>query len=136
MVIFPWTAPNVAGHTKKSGYVALIAGSFSVRNIDGPQTFQAKDAPQCISATIIVLASQAGGALFAVILFLYYLWADKQREAGGLGRAEGAAMGEDDEDGKWSNLTDRHVQICFIVWFGQWVIGCYVPCMYVLHDTG
>ena len=107
VVIFQWTASNVAGHTKRSASVALIAGSFSVGNIIGPQTFQAKDAPQYIPAKIIVLATQAGGALFAVILFLYYIWANKRKEAGGLGSADGAVIIGDDEDGKWENLTDR-----------------------------
>lgn len=107
VVIFQWTASNVAGHTKRSASVALIAGSFSVGNIIGPQTFQAKDAPQYIPAKIIVLATQAGGALFAVILFLYYLWANRRKEAGGLGGGDGAVIVEDDEDGKWENLTDR-----------------------------
>lgn len=107
MVIYQWTASNVAGHTKQSASVTLIAGSFSVGNIIGPQTFQAKDAPQYIPVKIIVLATQAGGALFAVILFLYYLWANKRKEAGCLGSGEGAVIAKNDEDGKWENLTDR-----------------------------
>lgn len=106
VVIFQWTVSNVAGHTKRSASVALIAGSFSVGNIIGPQTFQAKDAPEYIPAKIIVLATQAGGALFAVILVLYYLWANKRKEAEGLGSAE-AASAENDDYGKWENLTDR-----------------------------
>lgn len=106
VVIFQWTASNVAGHTKRSASVALIAGSFSVGNIIGPQTFQAKDAPQYIPAKIIVLATQGGGALFAVILFLYYLWANN-RKVSGSGNAEEAAAAENDEDAKWENLTDR-----------------------------
>lgn len=107
VVIFQWTASNVAGHTKRSASVALIAGSFSVGNIIGPQTFQAKDAPQYIPAKIIVLATQGGGALFAVILFLYYLWANNRKASWGSGNAEEAVDAENDEDGKWENLTDR-----------------------------
>lgn len=106
VVIFQWTASNVAGHTKRSASVALIAGSFSVGNIIGPQTFQAKDAPQYIPAKIIVLATQGGGALFAVILFLYYLWAN-DRKVSASGNAEEAVAAENDEDAKWENLTDR-----------------------------
>lgn len=106
VVIFQWTASNVAGHTKRPASVALIAGSFSVGNIIGPQTFQAKDAPQYIPAKIIVLATQGGGALFAVILFLYYLWANN-RKLSCSGNAEEAVAAENDEDAKWENLTDR-----------------------------
>ncbi|KFY26147.1 hypothetical protein V493_04242 [Pseudogymnoascus sp. VKM F-4281 (FW-2241)] len=44
-VIYQWTMANVGGHTKRSVAAALIAGSFSIGNIIGPQTFQAGDAP-------------------------------------------------------------------------------------------
>lgn len=50
-------------------------------------------------------ASISGGHI--VNLFLYYLWAHKQKEAGGLGSAEGLVIEEDDEDGKWENIMDR-----------------------------
>lgn len=42
IILYQWTASNVAGHTKRVFSVALIAGAFSVGNIIGPQTFQAK----------------------------------------------------------------------------------------------
>lgn len=106
VVIFQWTASNVAGHTKRSASMALVAGSFSVGNIIGPQTFQAKDAPQYIPAKIIVLATQGGGALFALILFLYYIWANK-RKISDSGNVEEDVAAENDEDGKWENLTDK-----------------------------
>lgn len=108
VVIFQWTSSNVAGHTKRSASVALVAGSFGVGNIIGPQTFQARDAPQYISAKIIVLATQAGGALVACLLFLYYVWANKQKDAAldaGLVLPLGA--GCEDEEGHWQNLTDK-----------------------------
>lgn len=109
VVIFQWTSSNVAGHTKRTASVALIAGSFSVGNIIGPQTFQARDAPQYIPAKIIVLATQSGAALFAVLLFLYYVWANKRKDAAldaGLVLPLGAACCED-EEGRWQNLTDK-----------------------------
>jgi H+/gluconate symporter-like permease len=81
IIIYQWTASNVAGHTKRVIAVSLISGSFSVGNIVGPQTFQAKDAPQYIPAKITVLATQAAGALVAVVLFLYYKWANKGKNA-------------------------------------------------------
>jgi sugar phosphate permease len=42
IILYQWTASNVAGHTKRVFSVSLIAGAFSVGNIIGPQTFQAK----------------------------------------------------------------------------------------------
>lgn len=108
VVIFQWTSSNVAGHTKRTASVALIAGSFSVGNIIGPQTFQARDAPQYIPAKIIVLATQSGGALFAGLLFLYYVWANKRKYAAldaGLVLPLGANC--DDGEGRWQNLTDK-----------------------------
>lgn len=108
VVIFQWTSSNVAGHTKRTTSVALLAGSFSVGNIIGPQTFRARDAPQYIPAKIIVLSTQAGGALFAGLLFLYYVWANKRKDAAldaGLVLPLGA--GCEDEEGLWQNLTDK-----------------------------
>lgn len=71
-----------------------------------------------------MLASQAGGIHIAVILFLCYLWAHKQKEAECLGSAEGAVIEENDEDGKWENLTDKEDKLLRYVleWFGQWVM--------------
>ena len=81
VVIYQWTASNVAGHTKRVVAIALIAGSFSVGNIIGPQTFQAKDAPKYTPAKITVLATQAAGAFLSCVLFLYYVWANKRKAA-------------------------------------------------------
>ena len=81
IVIYQWTASNVAGHTKRVISVALISGSFSVGNIIGPQTFQAKDAPAYKPAKITVVATQAAGALIALVLFAYYVWANKRKNA-------------------------------------------------------
>ena len=81
IVIYQWTASNEAGHTKRVVAVALVSGSFSVGNIIGPQTFQAKDAPKYTPAKITVLATQAAGAVLAFVLFLYYMWANKQKNA-------------------------------------------------------
>ena len=81
IIIYQWTASNVAGHTKRVVALALISGSFSVGNIIGPQTFQAKDAPKYVPAKVTVLATQAAGALLAFVLFLYYVWANKSKHA-------------------------------------------------------
>jgi hypothetical protein len=81
IIIYKRTASNVAGHTKRVIAVSVISGSFSVGNIVGPQAFQKKDAPQYIPAKITVLPTQAAGALAAALLFLYYKWANKGKNA-------------------------------------------------------
>lgn len=105
-VIYQWTASNVAGQTKRVAGMALIAGSFGVGNIIGPQTFQAKDAPQYIPAKITVLATQAGGAVFAALLFLYYMWANKRKD-NALTGPEVAELDNESDSSRWENLTDK-----------------------------
>ena len=56
-IILQWAASNIAGHTKRTVSIALIASAFSLGNIVGPQTFQAKDAPDYIRAKITLLAN-------------------------------------------------------------------------------
>ena len=102
IIIYQWTVANCAGQTKRVVASALIAGSFSIGNIIGPQTFQARDAPEYTPAKIAVLATQAGGALVSGLLFLYYLYANKKkdRKYGLQGSATGA------EADRWVNRTD------------------------------
>ena len=45
-----------AGHTKKLTMNAIVLMSFCVGNIIGPETFQAKDAPQYIPAKVTIVA--------------------------------------------------------------------------------
>lgn len=80
-VIYQWTAANCAGYTKRAFASALVAGSFSVGNIIGPQTFQVRDAPDYRPAKIAVLATQAAAAVLSVVLFGYYVWENKRRDA-------------------------------------------------------
>ncbi|MCJ1469832.1 hypothetical protein MMC07_008474 [Pseudocyphellaria aurata] len=105
-VIYQWTSSNVAGQTKRVASMALISGSFGVGNIVGPQTFQAKDAPQYLPAKITVLATQASGALVAAVLFLYYLWANKRRDSA-MSSLEVAELESDSDPSIWENLTDK-----------------------------
>lgn len=106
-VIYQWTVANCAGQTKRVFASALIAGSFSIGNIIGPQTFQARDAPQYIPAKIAVLATQAAAVLVAFVLFLYYVWANKRKDkALGTQHADGIVGGETEAD-HWVNRTDK-----------------------------
>ncbi|KAJ5741154.1 hypothetical protein N7493_001026 [Penicillium malachiteum] len=98
-ILYQWTMANCAGHTKRAFASALVAGSFSVGNIIGPQTFQARDAPGYQPAKISVLATQAAAAVVAVALFLYYLWENRRRD-----KKQGH---ETVVDEKWAGLTDK-----------------------------
>ncbi|KAH2186244.1 hypothetical protein KXW61_008451 [Aspergillus fumigatus] len=102
-ILYQWTAANCAGHTKRAFASALVAGSFSVGNIIGPQTFQARDAPEYRPAKIAVLATQAAAAVLSFVLFLYYVWENKRRDRAAQGQQEDQAP----DDTKWAGLTDR-----------------------------
>lgn len=104
IIIYQWTASNVAGQTKRVIGVALISGSFSVGNIIGPQTFQVKDAPAYTPAKITVLATQAAGALIAFVLFLYYVWANK-RKINAMSPVDDVSLGLAEER-LWEDKTD------------------------------
>ncbi|KAI4113473.1 MAG: hypothetical protein LQ345_005559 [Seirophora villosa] len=107
IVIYQWTGSNIGGQTKRAISVALISGSFSVGNIIGPQTFQAKDRPQYIPAKITVLATQASAALVAFVLFLYYVWANKRKNSPSAAAVESMAEGRQGEDRLWEDQTDK-----------------------------
>ena len=104
IILYQWTIANVAGHTKRVVASALIAGSFSVGNIIGPQTFQAKDAPGYRPAKTIVMATQSAGAFVTVILFGYYVWANRQKDRKHGGESDADSMSVEDV---WGNLTDN-----------------------------
>ena len=105
-IIYQWTTSNVAGHTKRTVAAALIAGSFSVGNIIGPQTFQARDAPNYHPAKIAVLATQAGGAVISIVLFRYYVWANKQKDNRQANR-QNVPQYLGNEKTLWENMTDK-----------------------------
>ena len=112
IIIYQWTASNVAGQTKRVVAAALVAGSFSVGNIIGPQTFQARDAPGYIPAKITVLATQAAAAGVAAVLFCYYVWANRRKDkampsAVAVGNQSEANNYEGTEAGLWEDCTDK-----------------------------
>ncbi|KAI9764610.1 MAG: hypothetical protein M1840_008344 [Geoglossum simile] len=112
-LIYQWTISNCAGSTKRVVAATLVAGAFSVGSIIGPQTFQARDAPEYKPAKIAVLATQSGGAVVAVVLFRYYVWANRRKESividGIPAEKEGQVRVETEEveEEGWKNLTDR-----------------------------
>lgn len=101
-IIYQWTVSNCAGQTKRTISSAVIAGAFSIGNIIGPQTFQAKDkAGGYIPAKITVMATQGAGGLMAFVLFLYYVWANKKKDAAA---AQNTVV---EEHNGWENKTDK-----------------------------
>ncbi|KAJ5120517.1 uncharacterized protein N7515_009905 [Penicillium bovifimosum] len=101
-ILYQWTMANCAGHTKRAFASALVAGSFSVGNIIGPQTFQSRDAPEYRPAKIAVLATQAAAAVLSAVLFVYYKWQNRHRD-----QIKGH-VDESKMDGtKWAGLTDK-----------------------------
>lgn len=99
-IVFQWAASNIGGQTKRTASLALIAASFSVGNIIGPQTFQAKDAPNYLPAKISLLATQGGCALCALTLYLYYRFVNHRRDKA----ASGASSEATEVSG---NVTDK-----------------------------
>lgn len=99
---YGWMMANVAGATKRAFSVAVLSGAFSIGNIIGPQTFQAKDAPDYRPAKLALVFTQAGSALCTVALFFYYVWANKRRAS----RAKQTEAQFMDKE-TWKRMTDK-----------------------------
>jgi predicted MFS family arabinose efflux permease len=97
------TVANVAGPTKRAFAAAIISGSFSLGNIIGPQTFQARDAPNYRPAKIAVMGTQAGCALTTFLLFMYYVWQNRKRNNSSGSDNEEAFMSPE----VWARMTDK-----------------------------
>ncbi|KAG0643144.1 major facilitator superfamily domain-containing protein [Tuber brumale] len=101
IIMYNWLSANIAGHTKRTVSMSLVSGAFSIGNIIGPQTFQARDAPNFYPAKVAVLATQASAALMAIVLRVYYGWQNSKRE-------KRSTLPQNlPEDYKWLNLTDK-----------------------------
>ncbi|KAM6511694.1 hypothetical protein FALCPG4_016692 [Fusarium falciforme] len=101
-IFYNWTAANLGGATKRAFAAAIVSGSFSLGNIIGPQTFQAKDAPDFRPAKLAVMGTQAGCAVTTFSLFLYYVWANKRRDDRSKGLEDSYMSPE-----VWSTMTDK-----------------------------
>lgn len=62
---------------------AIVLMSFCVGNVIGPETFQAKDAPQYIPAKITIVAVMSFGIIVALGLDALYLLENKKRDREG-----------------------------------------------------
>lgn len=99
---FAWLTTNVAGHTKKTCAFAVLNAAFALGNIMGPQTFQARDAPEYIPAKTAMMAFQCAIVAVAICLFGYYKFENKKRDK------EATAAGEDiAESTAYGGLTDK-----------------------------
>lgn len=101
-IFYAYVAANFGGSTKRAFAAAVISGSFSVGNIIGPQTFQARDAPEYRPAKIAVLATQSGCALTVFVLFLYYFWMNKKRRSNAVANEDEYLNPE-----VWASMTDK-----------------------------
>ncbi|RDA90385.1 hypothetical protein CP533_5636 [Ophiocordyceps camponoti-saundersi (nom. inval.)] len=101
-VFYSLTVANCAGGTKRAFAAALVSASFSLGNIIGPQTFQARDAPGFRPAKLAVMGTQAGCAFVTVLLFLYYVQANRRRNDRSRQQEEAFMSPE-----VWATMTDK-----------------------------
>ncbi|KAM0715746.1 hypothetical protein Q7P37_008260 [Cladosporium fusiforme] len=78
MIAYQLTTANTVGHTKRAFSATIMGFSFGVGNIIGPQTFQARDAPEYLPAKITVLITQGTAALLAVVLHGFYATSNRR----------------------------------------------------------
>lgn len=97
-----WTMANCGGATKRAFAAAIVSGSFSLGNIIGPQTFQARDAPDFRPAKMAVMGTQSACAFLTFALFLYYVRANKKRDDRSKETEESFMSPE-----VWATMTDR-----------------------------
>lgn len=88
----------------------MVAASFALANIVGPQTFQARDAPAYLPAkiTILVVAALAAGAAVVLrgVLGGRNRFSEGGAGGGGGGGEGGFEDGVEDVEGDW---TDREI---------------------------
>lgn len=92
----------MSGATKRAFAAAIISGSFSIGNIIGPQTFKDKDAPDYRPAKLALMGTQAGCAVTTILLFLYYVWANKKRSVNNQQKEEDYMS-----PSAWVRITDK-----------------------------
>lgn len=93
-LVYALIGANIHGYTKKIVTSAAVQIGFGIANIIGPQTFRAHEAPEYVSAKIVVLAVDAGAIVAAVLLRMLYGYRNKKRA--NEGRREGERIKEED----------------------------------------
>ncbi|KAF2423803.1 allantoate permease [Tothia fuscella] len=79
-IVLSAAGANFRGYTRKVAGGSIIAAAFSIANIIGPQTFQAKDAPNYYPAKITLVASTSCSILVALALRLLYGYRNARAE--------------------------------------------------------
>ncbi|KAH8666921.1 allantoate permease [Xylariales sp. PMI_506] len=102
-MFYSYVSANFAGHTKRAFGAAVVGGSFYLGNIIGPQTFQARDAPEYRPAKIAVLATLSASAVLVLLLFVYYFWSNNSRRDTLAEESEDNGMSRE----AWIDLTDK-----------------------------
>ncbi|KAK5055123.1 hypothetical protein LTR84_012871 [Exophiala bonariae] len=93
-IIYTWVGANTMGYTKRVASNAIIAIGFSIANIIGPQTFQAKDAPDYIPAKITIFAVAGGAMMVSVLLRILYGIRNRTNVKNRRAQLEGLSLGE------------------------------------------
>lgn len=102
IAMFQWLPANVADHTKISVVAVALNLGFSLGNIIGAQTFQAKDAPRYQPAKIALVALESSVLLFATVARLLLGKENKRRDATCSGNDDGMA-----DSKAYAGLTDK-----------------------------
>jgi len=106
-----WAVSNVSGHTKRALIAGVMTGGVGVAGILSPQTFQDKDREKgYLPAKMTVLATQALTALCFFLLFQYYFWENKRRNARSHQHGVSEEVAADTEltsEDAWGGLTDK-----------------------------
>ncbi|PYI25855.1 MFS general substrate transporter [Aspergillus indologenus CBS 114.80] len=89
-LIFAWTGANYKGYSMKVAGSTLVSAGFSIANIIGPQTFQARDAPEYIPAKITIVAVNTGAIVISTTLRVVY--GRRNARANRLGHAAGSRI--------------------------------------------
>ncbi|KAK4689865.1 MFS transporter, ACS family, allantoate permease, partial [Tremellales sp. Uapishka_1] len=104
--IITYITSGVSGTTKKFAFNCLYQAGFAVGNIIGPQTFQAKDAPNYYTAKYVMLAFIAvSGLLIGVIEAIHVYW-NKKRDAQDAEDEKNGIVHEVIENEEFMDLTD------------------------------
>ncbi|KAI9708034.1 MAG: hypothetical protein M1820_004238 [Bogoriella megaspora] len=100
--IYQWLSANTAGHTKRAYSAAMLQVAFAIGSIIGPQTFQAKDAPNYQPAKIALMCFLAAEVVGISFLRIYYEVCNKNRDK------LAKAAGEDVADTTaYAGMTDK-----------------------------
>ena len=101
-ITFQWLTCNTAGHTKRTYATAGMNVAFAIGNIIGPETFQAKNAPEYKPAKLTLAIMWAVTIGVAVLCRSYYAMENSIRERKSTGRGQGVTDGT-----AYAGLTDK-----------------------------